>query len=206
MMNRVKISQLASIGAVFFSTLIALPAVAQEAQPEGNRGEARLNRMAEELELSDEQRESVAAIFNSQQERTRAKMEEVRAIRTETKSEIEAVLTEEQLEKWNEAQASRPSRGEHANRRAGRGGRRGEATRSEHNIDRLSEQLELTEEQRATVESILEKNKAKMNEHRADIEEDRNTMMREMEEVLTEEQLEKWKKTHGQRAHRGREE
>ncbi|TNE28167.1 MAG: hypothetical protein EP346_09900 [Bacteroidetes bacterium] len=205
-MKRVNFSVLASMGAIVFSTLVAVPVLAQEAQPEGRGGEAQLNRMAEELELSDEQRESIGAIFATQQERTRAKMEEVRAIREETKSEIQAVLTKEQLEKWNESRPSRPIRGEYNSERGTRGGRRDSSARSNHHLDRIAEDLELTEEQRTRVEAIMEANRTKMRERREQMREERNAMMREMQEVLTEEQMVEWKKSHGQRAHRGREE
>lgn len=62
--------------------------------------ETRLERMINELQLTAEQKSALEAIFNE-------KREKVREIREDTQSQIKDVLTDEQLEKWDELKRQR---------------------------------------------------------------------------------------------------
>jgi len=57
--------------------------------------EPRLERLSNELQLTADQKARLEAIFNE-------KHEKIRMIREETQSRIKDVLSEEQLEKWDE--------------------------------------------------------------------------------------------------------
>ena len=60
-----------------------------------HRGEKRIGRMTEELQLSDQQRAEIEKIFQAQQEQRRA-------LREQTREQIGNVLTPEQKKKWEQ--------------------------------------------------------------------------------------------------------
>lgn len=102
------------------------------------RAERMTNRMAERLELSDDQKEKIyalnlenAQIRNSEMEARRAEMEKLREARTESRKQqqeqIEAILTPEQKEKWNDMKDSDRRRGPMMHKRGG--GERGSEMR-----------------------------------------------------------------------------
>ena len=81
----------------------------------------RLERMAKELSLSEEQKGELKTIFEQQAAKTKAlrddtslsqeqRREKARGIREEFAGKIKAVLTKEQNEKWQKQQQERPDR------------------------------------------------------------------------------------------------
>lgn len=120
------------------AVLFAIGSVAHPMQ-HGDRGD----RFAEKLGLTDDQRASVEAIMESH----RGRRNELSALdkeqrhaakqlmKQDIRSDLSTVLTPEQLAKFDEMQANR----------AKRGGKQ-----------RLAEKLELTDDQRASVEAIME--------------------------------------------------
>lgn len=107
------------------------PVLAQDkpdaAKPEAPRRERpaqagdRLERMAKELNLSEEQKGKLKTIFEQQAAKTKAlredtsltpeqRREKARGIREEFAGKIKEVLTKEQNEKWQKQQQQRPDR------------------------------------------------------------------------------------------------
>ena len=83
--------------------------------PGGQRGEMakeRLNKMAEELKLTDEQKTKVEAVMKEQQEKMRGsreananatpeeRREKMKTVREELSKKMKGILTPEQFEKW----------------------------------------------------------------------------------------------------------
>lgn len=112
------------------------PATAQQPGRRGPDLEARLERMKERLDLTDEQTDRVATIVADAMERRRAirsealedreeVRERMRAVHETTRERLSEVLTDEQMERLTQMRAKgRP--GGHEGRRGGRpGGRSG---------------------------------------------------------------------------------
>lgn len=83
---------LKSVSALSIAILLPLAALAQPPEREGMDPERRLEKMQQELDLSEAQRESLAEIFAEH----RTKME---ALRAETEQQVNAVLDEQQQQK-----------------------------------------------------------------------------------------------------------
>ncbi|NNF15830.1 MAG: hypothetical protein HKN70_03735 [Gammaproteobacteria bacterium] len=168
---------------------------------DGKRGD----RLASMLDLTDDQRASVMAIMESHHERKRGlhdmdreqRREAMQLMKQDIRSDLSSVLTQEQLAKFDEIQAQRSARGQY---RMGKRGKRG---------DHLASMLELTDEQRATVKSIMESHRDRKRELRSMDREQRHEAMQlieqdirsELANVLTPEQLAKFDEL---KAHRGK--
>jgi len=86
---------------------ILIPAAVIAGSHYGDRGEHRAERMAEHLQLSEQQQTEVQKIFEEQ----RAKRQEQRQqMRTETQARLNKVLTPEQQAKWQEYRQARKDR------------------------------------------------------------------------------------------------
>src|SRR5260221_10900492 len=120
-----RINKLSLIAAMALGWLVACTtmAMAQDAKDgskkDGKRGfsvEQRLDRMTEELKLTDEQKPKVKAVL----EETAKKMQDVpreerrekgQAIREEENTKLKAILTPEQTEKWEKMRAEMRKKG-----------------------------------------------------------------------------------------------
>ncbi len=69
--------------------------------------EGYLDRLQEQLELSEEQKDSLRKIFEESEKKEDALQKELRALRQETREQFEAVLNEEQLEQLKEMRDDR---------------------------------------------------------------------------------------------------
>ena len=83
--------------------LFSLSALARMPGPEN-----RVEHLANALELSDEQTAQVETIVSSKQEQMQKLMQQLATLRQETDTEIKAVLTKEQVEKFESMQRNRP--------------------------------------------------------------------------------------------------
>jgi hypothetical protein len=79
-------------------TLVSLNSFADDPR------DKRINHMSEQLDLSEEQIEKIRTIFESKKEKRQAIHEQMKALRSETNSEISATLNDEQREKFEKMQ------------------------------------------------------------------------------------------------------
>lgn len=159
---------------------------------EGTRGD----HLANMLDLTDEQRTSVMAIMQSHRERKNElrdmdreqRHEAMQLLKQDVRSDLSSVLTQEQLEKFDQIQAQRSERRQNRMRKRGK--------RGEH----LVNVLELTDEQRASVKAIMESRRDRKRELRDMDHEQRHEAMQlieqdirsELANVLTPQQLAKF--------------
>ena len=94
---------------------ILIPAAVIAGSYSGDRGEHRAERMAQHLQLDEQQRAEMQTIFAEQREQRRAMRE---AMRSQTQERISKVLTPEQQAKW---QAFRENRKHRACNHRGKG-------------------------------------------------------------------------------------
>jgi Spy/CpxP family protein refolding chaperone len=199
---------------------------------ENERLERRLAHMKDRLELTDEQVALIRPIFErmrAERQRVRdlpneERREAMRALHEQMRTELEGVLTPEQLA---EAETMRRGFGRHG-RHGRRGGRHGDfGQRGAHElpspdriVERMQEHLELSEAQVAQVRPIVERNHQRFgelrelprDERRAAMQTLREEIRTELTQVLTPEQLERLEARFGRRfggergmrGHRGR--
>lgn len=86
---------------------ILIPAAVIAGGHYGDRGEHRAERMAEYLQLNDQQRTEVQKIFDEQRAKRQAQREQMRQ---ETRAQLDKVLTPEQQAKWQEMRDRRMAR------------------------------------------------------------------------------------------------
>lgn len=86
---------------------ILIPAAVIAGSYYGDRGEQRAERMAEHLQLNEQQRAEMQNIFAEQREQRRAMRKEMRS---QTQERIGKVLTPEQQAKWQEHRENRKQR------------------------------------------------------------------------------------------------
>lgn len=83
---------------------ILIPAAVLAGNYHGDRGERRADRMAEHLQLNEQQQTQVKQIFAEQRDKRKAMREE---LRNDTQTRIAAVLTPEQQAEWKQFRDSR---------------------------------------------------------------------------------------------------
>lgn len=153
-------------------------------------------RMTEELDLTDEQKAEVKVILENHRSTMQVHYEEMSAAMENLKADLSGILTEEQLTKAKEIM-------EHGNRRARRRHSHEDHARERHerersmgrmrvSVDRLAEQLELTEEQKSQIEEIIAAHKAEHEQVREANSAGREELKQQIESVLTDEQKEEW--------------
>lgn len=86
---------------------ILIPAAAVASSYDGHHGEHRAERMAEHLQLNEQQRGEIQQILDEQRDKRRAWREQMRA---ETQDRINKVLTPEQQAKWQQHREERMAR------------------------------------------------------------------------------------------------
>lgn len=92
-----------ALSAFILAIIVAIPVFAM---PPGD-GSHMMKGMTRHLDLTEEQQTQVQKIFDSKQEKREAIHSQMKALRDETNTEIKAVLTPEQLKKFEEMQAKR---------------------------------------------------------------------------------------------------
>ena len=124
--DKMKINKLTAMAALAFATLIALNATAAD-KPKGEGKErpagvrAGGGKIAEELNLTAEQKPKVEAVMKGAAEKRKAlrddtsltpeqRREQMKAIAEESKTKLKEILTAEQLAKMEELQKNRPGR------------------------------------------------------------------------------------------------
>jgi len=104
--NQMERTMKKTVAALALSAIL-IPAAVIAGSHYGDRGENRAERMAEHLQLSEQQQSEVQKIFEEQ----RAKRKEQRQqMRTETQARLNKVLTPEQQAKWQEYRKDRKDR------------------------------------------------------------------------------------------------
>lgn len=178
---------------------------------------ARLQRLADELGLSDAQRAQVREIFDARREarqnlraqsegRRGANREERQAIREAFRQQMQEVLTPEQAERFRALREAR---------RAERGERRG--ARHAERFARMSERLGLSEAQQQAMREAFEARREASEALRAEAREAgpseqrhqerqaiREAFRAQVREILTPEQLEQFREMRERRGRRGR--
>ena len=169
----------------------------------------RMQQMAEQLGLTDEQKEKIKAIYQEQGEKMRAlredqniSPEDKRAKFREMFEALEAktkpILTPEQQEKMAKFRAQRPGGAPGQGEPGGAGNLR-------ERMQRMAQELNLTDEQKEKLKEAFAKDGEKMKELRDNpnlSREEKMAKFRELNEgiearlkpILTAEQLEKWQK------------
>ncbi len=110
------------------------------------------DRMAEALDLTDEQRQAMHEIMSAAREATRLQME----------TALSGILTPEQLDQLEELKTRRGTRGDRErsdrkgrkDKKAAKGGNRED--KADHRLERMTESLDLTPEQQDQIRQILE--------------------------------------------------
>lgn len=174
----------------------------------------RIQRMSQHLNLTEDQKSKITPILQSQMEQARsirqdtsltpdqrrAKMKE---LRESTRSQIEPILTPEQREKMeNFAQRRKEMRG---GREMGMG--------SARQMDRLSQKLNLTDEQKSKLQPLFEEHRKQMQslwqdtsltpeQRREKAKELRQANHQQMLAILTPEQQQKLQQMRADRPHR----
>ena len=173
--------------------------------PGGDRAEA-MKRVAEELQLTDEQKQKLQPIFREEGEKMRElqgntslsreeKLAKFQDLRTAAAAKIKPILTPEQQEKWEKL---RPGL------LAGPGGAGGLAA-GQDAMQRLADELKLTKEQREKLRPILLEEFTKRQELRKNDSLSREEKVAKFQElhtatsakvkpILSPEQMEKWVK------------
>ena len=176
-----------------------------------------VERLKDRLDLTEEQVEAIRPIIEEKVQMRNELREEYgtdrRAIRTEmqelkrsTELKLGDVLTEEQMEKYQELRQERREQMQRGKKRGGR--RQGAINKSpEQVISRLTERLELTEDQVTAITPIIEKNVEQRREifdsYKGEGRQLKDSMRNEMQtigeetetqlsSVLTDEQMEKF--------------
>ncbi len=136
-----------------------------------------LGRLADELGLTEEQKEEIRAIV----------AEEMPAARERIEARVAGVLTTEQVSKLEDLKAEHPAmtRGGKGRGTRGPGGPGGPGAR----LERMAEALDLTDDQKTAIGAIF----AEAGEEK------RAEVQRKINSVLTPEQQEKLEELHGQR-------
>jgi Spy/CpxP family protein refolding chaperone len=142
-----------------------------------------MGRLAEELELTDEQRSEIRAIVE----------EELPAARQRIEERVNVLLTPEQQEKLAELKANRPEKGDRG-RRMGKRGRmgRGMGPGPGPRLEMMTEKLDLTDEQQAAIREILDEAAPPK----------RSEIREQIKSVLTPEQQEKMEELREERCER----
>ena len=217
---------------LIFAVLAALFVPAQTATAQGERVNrpqygGGLERMSEELGLTDGQKEQLRQNGKEQAEARRAirgdesltaeqKREKLRQLNQERQAKMKEVLTPEQQEKFRGLRQQRRSSRQAGSRQSGpRGGDRGPGGGGFGGGGRMAEELGLSDEQREQFRAINEQQREQFEAIRNDeslSQEDRRAKMRElrearqaqMKEILTPEQQKKFEKMRqGQRRRSG---
>lgn len=144
-------------------TVMAMIAVATVyAQPQGGRAGANMTpeqraemmakRMKTELNLTDEQTEAVKQLNlkNMPNQGERPDEEARKKMREERDAELKKILTDEQFTKWQEAQKNRMQRGQGMQPRDGKG------ESADQRMNRMKEDLSLTDDQVAKLKALNE--------------------------------------------------
>ena len=180
--------------------------------PGGDRGEM-LRRLGEELQLTDAQKEKLMPQLRDEGEKMRAlwadtklsreeKMAKFKELRELASAKTKAILTPEQQEKWEKIRA---------NMAAGRGlpggpgAPGGPAAAGRDFLQRMVDELGLSDAQREKMRPVMQEEFAKIRELREDnsvAREDKLVKFRavnqattaKMKEILSQEQLTKWEK------------
>lgn len=150
------------------SFLAISTAFAQGRSQRGGNGQATIERMAEQLELNEEQVERLTAYRATYADEMRAAMseasnrEEKRAVSQEFRdawrAELEAVLTADQLAKLDEQQATRRERrAERPERNRER--RQARVQNFQAQVQAMARELELSDEQINSLQSYLDEQK-----------------------------------------------
>lgn len=148
-----------------------MAAVAIYAQPQGGRGgdmtpeqraEMMAKRMKTELNLTDEQTEAIKQfnLTNMPKQGERPDEDARKKMQEQREAEMKKILTEEQFAKWQEMQKNR-MQGRSGMQSRGMSGRSGEArpemvNNAESRMDRLKEELSLTDSQVEQLKAIRE--------------------------------------------------
>ncbi|EIC21073.1 Spy/CpxP family protein refolding chaperone [Thiorhodovibrio frisius] len=128
-MNKTMIPVAAMLSALLVGPVAASPHGGGPGKAGGQGAEQRLERMTEQLDLSAEQQQAMAAIFDAQASQ-RAKM------RAQMREQIDAVLTEEQRAKRAELRAER----------------------IDQRVARMAERLDLSAEQSTQLKALFTEN------------------------------------------------
>lgn len=204
-MNKRTLVTLAAIaGALCLQPLARAADATEPAKPAGgDRAAAMRERMqdvAKELNLTDEQKEKLQAVIRGQMEKLRSlrqdtslsaedKREKVRAIREEIIAEVKNVLTPEQFEKWKARQGQSTT------------GRGGPAARLQEAI----KGLDLTEQQKEQLKPVYQEQMDKLRELQQDtslslpqklekLKDMHKEIAPKLKKVMTAEQFAKWEK------------
>lgn len=86
-----------TITVLVISALLAAPAFASKYE---HYGERMMQRISKHLELNESQQEQLKSIFEAKKPQMEAIREQMKALREDTNKQIEAILTEEQKEKF----------------------------------------------------------------------------------------------------------
>ena len=96
---------------ILTSTLIAVPALAH--QMDKDPGMRMKQKLVQHLELNESQQAQLDSIFEAKKPQMLALREQMQALKQETGSEIEAILTEQQLEKFEIIKEKRMNHHQH---------------------------------------------------------------------------------------------
>ena len=181
--------------------------------PDGAPGADRaemFRRLGEELKLSDAQKEKLMPLLREEGEKMRVlqadtklsreeKMAKFKELRESASAKTKTILTPEQQEKWEKIRAGMLAG------RGGPGGAGGPAAAGRDAMQRLVDELELSEAQREKMRPVMQEEFAKLRELREDnsvAREDKLAKFRavnqattaKVKEILSQEQLTKWEK------------
>ena len=177
--------------------------------PGADRGEM-LRRLGEELQLSDAQKEKLMPLLREEGEKMRAlqadtklsreeRMAKFKELRESASAKTKTILTPEQQEKWEKIRAGMLAG------RGGPGGAGGPAAAGRDAMQRLVDELEVSEAQREKLRPVMQEEFAKiraLRENESLSREDKLAKFRavnqattaKMKEILSQEQLTKWEK------------
>lgn len=193
------------------------PTAPEAAQKAGARDmvDMRLQRMSQHLNLTEEQKSRLTPILKNEAEQARAirqdtsltpdqRRAKVKELRQSTRAQIETILTAEQRQKMATFAAQR-GQGMHPGR--------GMGMNATPNMDRLSKELNLTDEQKAKLQPLFEEHRKQMQsiwqdtsltpeQKRAKAKELRQSHHQQMMAVLTPEQQQKFQQMRANRPHK----
>lgn len=151
--------------------------------------------MVESLDLTEEQAEQLETRMEPLQKRLRENRAQTRTLQEETRSKIDAILTDEQKAelktKFEERRQQERPKGDRPR------GERGPRSRGQHGdqMNKAIQELDLTDDQRDEVDAILEEQK----EMRTPLIEEQRELREEihstLEDVLTEDQMRELKES-----------
>jgi Spy/CpxP family protein refolding chaperone len=198
---------------LLFASVISVSASAQDQGANNDKKEHHKQKIAEKLELNDEQKaraESVHSSFRDEMKKLKAenglsdeeKKKQKMELRKKHNQEFESILNDKQKEQWKELKKERK---DHAkNKSYKKHGRHGK-----HNKHDKFKQLNLTEEQSAKMKEVRSsmreqalkiRNDSSLDESakRAKMKELKEKHFKNLKDVLTPEQMEKLKKDNKQ--------